>query len=143
MSQNKMYRKIVRAYHPGEILFQEGDAWDGMYCIQKGSVGVYKKQALPAGGEVELARLGPGSLLGELGIFEPAARDAGVKALEATEALVVTRQMFEEQLKSLPPWVAGVVKVLVSRLRAANAKHLDLLRQLEHPDPDGGENASA
>jgi len=131
MSTQKLYSKIIRAYGRGDALFQEGDAWDGMYCIQKGKVGVYKTQPGSESEKVELAQLGPGALLGELGIFEPAKREATVIALENVEALVVTRQMFEEQLKVLPPWVGGVVKVLSSRLRAANARHLELLRPQE------------
>ncbi len=121
--------KNLRTFQRDECLFREGDAWDGMYCIQKGKVSIYKKKGPRTSEEIELAQLGPGSLLGEMGIFEQTPRDATARALETTEVFIVNKELFEDQLKSLPPWLTGVVRVLASRLRVANAKHLELLNQ--------------
>lgn len=50
----------------GTTLFQEGDAADGVAVILEGSVEVLKQGRI-------LATLGPGSVLGELSLFVPAA----------------------------------------------------------------------
>ncbi len=142
--------KVRRTFNKGETLFQEGDGWDGVYVIQKGQVLIHKRSRSEAGVvEVELARLGPGALFGEMGIFEPGRREASARALENTEILVMTREMFQAQVETLQPWVRNIIGLLVQRLRDTNAKYLDALgaaaeRQVKPDDaPADSERPSA
>jgi CRP/FNR family transcriptional regulator len=127
-THQKLFMKLRRAFNKGETLFHEGDGWDGVYVIQKGLVLIHKRSRTETGlVEVELARLGPGELLGEMGIFEPGKREASARALENTEILVMTREMFQSQLETLQPWVRNIIGLLVQRLRDTNVKYLDAL----------------
>jgi CRP-like cAMP-binding protein len=106
----KVFKKVVRGYAAGEIIFAEGAAADGIYSIQSGRVSVFKTVATHDGPrEVELARLGPGGMFGEMGMLGQTRRDASVRAIEATEALVITKDMFESQMASLPGWVVNFI----------------------------------
>jgi len=128
MSATKIYSKLQRSYRPGDLIFYEGDPWDGVYCIQSGKVSIFKTQGDKT---VELAQLGQGALIGELGLFGKSRRDASVKALERTEILVISLQMFEEQMNRVPPWMVNLFKILSQRLRTTNEKLVETTRRLE------------
>ncbi len=64
---------------PGEILFQEGDAADGMYFISLGQIKVVKKS--PGGERIE-AYLSRGDVLGEIALVESGLRNATCMAGE-------------------------------------------------------------
>lgn len=144
MSNRKIFLKLVRSYPAGNIVFNEGDAWDGLYCIQSGKVTVYKTQKTPEGPKaMELAELGPGSLIGEMGLFEKTRRDATVKALEYTEMLIISREMFEEQMTKIPPWMVNLFKLLTQRLRVTNERYIDSLQKLASVEGALGQAAEA
>ncbi len=144
MSHRKIFMKQVRSFQAGNIVFNEGDAWDGLYCIQSGKVTVYKTQKTSDGPKaVELAELGPGSLIGEMGLFEKTRRDATVKALEYTEMLIITREMFEEQMSKVPPWMVNIFKLLTQRLRVTNERYMETLQKLAGVEGALGQAAEA
>ena len=119
----KDFKTITCLYRPGDIIFKDGDESNGIYSITRGQVSVYKnKLTLRGYVPVEIAKLGPGSVFGEMGMFGQSRRDASVKALEETEVLVITDEVFDEQMEKLPPWVISYIKTLVSRLRITNEK---------------------
>jgi CRP-like cAMP-binding protein len=104
----KIFRKVVRSYKAGDVIFP------------------------PAGPvDMELVKLGPGSMFGEMGMLDQTKRDASVKALEYSEVLVITPDMFEDQMKSLPAWVVNFIKILISRLRITNEKLVAAQQRLE------------
>lgn len=124
---SKLYRKVVRSFNAGEVIFSQGDECDGIYSVQAGQVSVYKSKPGPQGPvEVEIVKLGPGSMFGEMGMLDQSRRDASVRAIEYTEVLVITRDMFDSQMASLPPWVVNFVKIIISRLRVTNERLLAL-----------------
>lgn len=120
---NKVFKKVERCFNAGEVIFQQGDAPDGIYSVKLGRVSVYKTSPSPSGPvDTELVTLGPGGMFGEMGMLDQTPRDASVKALEYTECLVITRAMFETQMAALPPWVVNFIKILIARLRTTNEK---------------------
>ena len=128
----KLFKKVVRAYAAGEILFTQGSDADGIYSIQSGRVSVFK--TIPAHDgprEIELATLGPGSMFGEMAMLGQTQRDASVRALDFTEVLIITNEMFESQMAALPPWVVNFVKILINRLRNTNDRLAAALQMLE------------
>jgi CRP-like cAMP-binding protein len=129
---SKLFKKIVRAYAAGEVIFEQGADVDGIYSVQAGRVSVYRTKSTPQGPvHIEIVQLGPGSMFGEMGMLDQTKRDASVKAIEFTEVLIITKDMFETQMMHLPPWVVNFIKILISRLRATNDKLAEALRQLE------------
>jgi CRP-like cAMP-binding protein len=132
MSDKKLFMKVMRAYPAGGLVFEEGDPWNGLYCVQSGRVSVFKTQKTADGPRrLELAQLGAGSLIGEMGLFEQNKREASVQALEYTEILIISREMFEEQMGKVPAWMVNLFKLLTQRLRATNERLLEANRKLE------------
>ena len=129
---SKIFRKVTRAYAAGEIVFVQGAAADGIYSVQSGKVSVFRTVPSPSGPrEIELVKLGPGSMFGEMAMLGQTQRDASVRALEFTEVLIITNDMFESQLASLAPWVMNFVKILINRLRNTNEKLTAAVQMLE------------
>jgi CRP/FNR family transcriptional regulator, cyclic AMP receptor protein len=113
--------KLVRGrtLQQGELLFKEGDAGDKFYILQSGSVEVVKQKA---GGEVDrLAIKRAGEALGEMALLTAAPRSATVRALEATNLLVVSRDQFEELLGG-DTLALRVMRSLAKALRALNIR---------------------
>lgn len=128
----KIFRKVMRAYAAGEILFGQGADANGIYSIQSGRVSVFRTAPGPNGLlEVELAQLGPGSMVGEMAMLGQTQRDASVRALEFTEVIIITNEMFESQLAALPQWVVNFVRIMINRLRRTNDKLASAVQLLE------------
>jgi CRP-like cAMP-binding protein len=128
----KLFKKVVRAYAAGEIVFTQGAAADGIYSVQSGRVSVFKTMPGHAGPtEIELASLGPGSMFGEMAMLGQIQRDASVRAVDFTEVLIITNEMFEHQMAALPPWVVNFVKILINRLRNTNDRLAAAMQMLE------------
>jgi CRP-like cAMP-binding protein len=98
---------------PGELLFRQGEEADGLHVVAAGVVGVYGR--LPAGREVELARLGAGEVLGELALVDGGIRAATVRALEATSTLFLGRADFLALVSRMDP-TAFTIKRRVAAL---------------------------
>jgi CRP-like cAMP-binding protein len=129
---SKFFKKIERCYRTGEVIFEQGQPSDGIYSVKVGRVSVYKTQPGPSGPvDIELVRLGPGSMFGEMGMLDQTNREASVKALEYTECIVISRDMFETQMNHLPPWVVNIIKILIGRLRITNEKLMATMKVLE------------
>ncbi len=104
-----------REIQMGDVLFQEKDPSHEMFVILEGKV----KASLfdNSGNELVLAELGPGEIIGEMGIVDEMPRSATVVALEKTKLAVLKRKTFLEILRSKPEVAINVIKALVDRLR--------------------------
>jgi CRP-like cAMP-binding protein/uncharacterized protein (DUF2225 family) len=71
----------------GQVLCREGEAPGPMYVVVSGAVKVYRADANRQ--QVELAQLGPGSVIGELAPILNQPRSATVLAIEATQIIEV------------------------------------------------------
>ncbi|MEQ1664606.1 MAG: Crp/Fnr family transcriptional regulator [Bdellovibrionales bacterium] len=103
----------------GDILFREGDPSDAMYVIKKGRLSVTKSKG---SGEIELAELGPGEMLGEMAFFDNKPRSAGAKAKQDATIIVLPFSALYAQFKTFPEWLKAMVKNINGKLRDANAK---------------------
>lgn len=79
----------LRRLEAGQILCREGDAPGPMYVVVSGSVRVVRDDPMPPHKPVELAQLGPGSVIGELAPILNTRRTATVEAIEPTQILEV------------------------------------------------------
>ncbi len=52
---------------PGQLLFTEGDPSNGMYLVRKGDFDIFMHKD---GSDVVLAKVGPGSMVGEMAFFD-------------------------------------------------------------------------
>ncbi len=101
---------IITADQPGEVA----------YIILSGTVKIHVEQA--DGGDVLLAILGAGEIVGEMSLLEHMGRSASVVTLEESTLLWMDRTAFEESLQRMPTMTANLVRILSRRLRLANAQ---------------------
>ena len=78
---------VRRSLVEGQILCREGDPAGPLYVICSGSVRAYRTSLAAPDSIQELARLGPGAIVGELAAILKQLRTATVQALEPTEVL--------------------------------------------------------
>jgi CRP-like cAMP-binding protein len=97
------------AIQPGEVLFTAGEAADGAYIIQQGSVSLKPER----GGDEIVA--GPGTLLGETALLAQTTRPATATAREASTVLRVSRSTFLKILDSYPEAAQRLRELFVSR----------------------------
>jgi CRP/FNR family transcriptional regulator, cyclic AMP receptor protein len=102
----------------GEVVFEEGDRGDRCYIVHAGSVKVLRR--FPDGRRITLARLGPGSIFGELALFNGERRSASVQASEPAVGVALGAERVMAILRSDPEAALGVAVSLADRLRATN-----------------------
>jgi hypothetical protein len=89
----------------------EGDEGDELYIVRIGQI------AVQHGSEI-MARMGPGSVVGELAVLDPAPRSADLMATCDTDLLILDRTTLLDLMGRRPEVAADIVTMLVRRLRA-------------------------
>ncbi len=115
---------IRRELSAGEVLFHQGDRSDCAWLIESGAIELTHAPAGDAGGDrIAHGTLGPGELLGELGLLEDARRAATAVATGPTVLLAIDHDQFVERLDKCDP----VVRALVGGLRRRTRSLLEAL----------------
>lgn len=133
---NQFYRETalsgqVKELKKGDILFRENDPSDCLYVIKKGRIAVTKAKG---SGEIELAELGAGEMIGEMAFFDNAPRSAGGRAKTDSVVIVLPFSALYAQFKNFPEWLKAMVKTINTKLRDANKK-IKNLEQLSKEEP--------
>lgn len=106
----------------GEYIFREGENGNRLYLIVEGDVRISRD--VPGSGEEALAVLRPGSLFGEMAVFDRSERSTHAISNGGTTALTITRPDFEmlldfnRELAYKVLW--SVTRLLSTRLRNTN-----------------------
>lgn len=128
----------TRAIAAGKELFHEGDAGDGLYLVVDGEINIIKHGAE---GELLLAKLGPGAVLGEMSLVTSDARSATGRALVQASVLHLPVREFRALLDSgssaALKIAAAIAEVLARRLAAMNGLVLGLTGKPETSTPAG------
>ncbi|HWU44414.1 MAG TPA: EAL domain-containing protein [Bdellovibrio sp.] len=103
--------------HKDQIIFNEGDAGDCAYIIEKGRVLVYITKDRE---EIPLSILGEGEIFGEMSLIDNQDRSASVRALEDVRLSIVTKQQVLERISTADTVVQLLMRVLLKRLRRSN-----------------------
>ncbi|MGM0443895.1 MAG: Crp/Fnr family transcriptional regulator [Fibrobacterota bacterium] len=127
---DETFQTIYKRFEKGDIIFNEGNASDGLYFIKQGKVKIFKRVYCNGKTvEYELARLGQNAIFGEMALLGERQRTASVRAIHHTTCMIITRNVFEHHISRLPDWVQTVIKNLVVRLDDTNKKIKDLLEK--------------
>ncbi len=105
--------KIV--INKGELLFKQGDKADALYIVIKGLLQASVTQE--AGRSVELSKMGPGELVGEIGLIVGGAHSADIRAVQDSQVMRLSASVFEKILGKYPDVVPKIVAVVRRRLR--------------------------
>ncbi len=111
-------------------IFTQDTRPDGVYIVKDGLVKIY--HTIEQDGhlvDVELGRVGPHGIFGEMGIIDHQPRSASAKALGPTTVVFVSKEDFRRHLEQLPPWISILIKTFVSRLREANDRLYEALEK--------------
>lgn len=131
-------RVVVDAMRPlhllaDTLLFEEGDAVDNDYMVLvlDGQLRVLSNNGVP-GDEVVISVIGPGSLVGEMGVIDGGPRSASCTALTDVKLGVLSRTSLLALIETQPGAAArlmlGVAKGLAERLREGNRRLRTLSR---------------
>jgi CRP-like cAMP-binding protein len=104
----------VETYSPGQTIFSEGELGDALYVIVRGKVSINQEGAT-------IAALGPGEAFGEMAVLDNEKRSATTVALEECEVLRIGSEEFYEILHEQVEIAEGVIRLLSTRLREADA----------------------
>lgn len=112
-------------YDDGEELVREGAEGDSLMVIGAGEAVVLKSAegdgGRPGGGEVELARLGPGDFFGEGSLLTGEARGATVRADGGCSVLVLDKDHLAPILERDPALAEALSRALAARQTATAA----------------------
>lgn len=97
-------------YAEGAVIFEEGQAAEGLYVIIRGRVSLSKDGQ-------EVVSMGAKEALGAWTLFEPEPRMMSARAAEESLLLRVDREDFYDLLLDYPELGQSILKALVRRLR--------------------------
>jgi Cyclic nucleotide-binding domain/FHA domain len=127
-----MLKKICK---PGEVIFREGDKSTEAYWIKSGRVEITIRSG---SGGLSVARLGPGEIIGEMGLIDNKPRSATATALGPTELEVITEEEFEKDVLQQPARLLTYLGRLFERLRSTvNLLELERARHGASADTTG------
>ncbi len=108
---NLLQRNVpVRQIEAGEKIFLEHETGNEMYVVVSGRIDV-----LTFGRVLE--QVGPGGMFGEMALIDEGPRSAAALAAEASEVVVIDRDLFAALVREEPGFALSIMRVLAARLR--------------------------
>jgi CRP-like cAMP-binding protein len=104
-----------RQCRSGETLIQEGESAGALSIVASGHVEIRKANRPGA-----LARLGSGECVGEMSVVSDERPSVSVVCATDCELIVITKADFHALMSRNPAVSAGLIRILVARLRTAN-----------------------
>jgi CRP/FNR family transcriptional regulator, cyclic AMP receptor protein len=101
-------------YAPGESVFRQGSAPDGVYIILDGEAEIFHDTA--AGDHVELVRFGAGMSFGEMSVLSGRARAVSAVAATSLCVLKIKKADFVELVRQVPQLAFAIIRELSLRL---------------------------
>jgi CRP-like cAMP-binding protein len=123
---------LLRATKPfsfpaGHVIFEQGDAPDGMYVLERGRVQLWTR--LLGEEQLALGEVGPGGLLGEFALIDRGDRSASAEVMEPAQGCFLSHRLFELLRADHRPAARKVMHELrmslCQRSRAASAALAD------------------
>ena len=106
----------ARRFSAGTYLLRQGDVARDAYAIVAGEVAVLR--SLPGGGELPLGEVGPGGLVGELGLLADLHRVTSTRALSEVHTLVFERATLMAAYRMGRPAVRDLLWAVLKRVCA-------------------------
>ena len=111
--------RVQRFYQSGSTIFKENDYGNSMYIIQSGEVEV---STVKNNQKVVLAKLGKGSIFGEMALIEQPYRSATITAISDVSCVEINKILFNKNMQAIPGWMRSFYQILVERLRESNKR---------------------
>ena len=101
----------VRAFRPGEVIFERNETGSSMFAIAEGSVAVEVNPADPS----ITVPIEQGSIFGEVGLVSGRRRGATIRAAEPTVAMELSRTAALKLLATAPSAARAVNRIAIER----------------------------
>jgi signal transduction histidine kinase len=118
-----------RIYKPGEDIFKEGDAGDGIYSVKNGLVEI--SGIVGENVRVSFSKVGPGQIFGEMAVLEDKPRSASATAREDTTVYFLERAEMLKLVEKSPTLSLMLLREISHRLREFNQHYLREVLQTE------------
>lgn len=133
----KLFKDVeLLSCKPKQVIMKEGEMGDAMFIVINGQVEVstappkpkapllpippvlinYYVTNLLAGKKVSLAKLGSGTVLGEISLISSRPRSSTVTAIKTTELIKITKTVFNNVIKQKPQLRSMLTDIYISRL---------------------------
>ena len=110
------------------VLLRQDERGESIFLVATGSISVFRDDG--DGAEVELAVLGPGETVGEMGYFSSGVRSASARARERTELLEIAFADVPRCLEAAPRVALPLLDIVTARLRETDLRYqIDVLRR--------------
>jgi len=104
----------VHKLNAGATLFRQGDHADVAYFVTSGRVEI---SVIKDGERQVLDVVSANSMIGEMGLIDPAPRMATATAIEPTEFRTITAQALAKMIESAPPLAVHILRSLIRTAR--------------------------
>ena len=105
-------KKIV--VKKNETIFESGAKADSVYLIVSGEIGIF----LPTNNSDKPDFiLGENEIFGEMGVIDKSLRAGRADALSDANLIKISQYEFNEKLSKSDPFITGLTRVLVTRIR--------------------------
>jgi CRP/FNR family cyclic AMP-dependent transcriptional regulator len=118
----------LRRFRRNEVIFHQGDPGDSLHVIESGAVKIVLPS--PEGDEAIIATLRRGDFFGELALLDGAAHSATATALEPSQTLVLSRDVFLQLIETQPGLRSALLASLAGELRRLTG-HVEELHFLD------------
>jgi CRP/FNR family transcriptional regulator, cyclic AMP receptor protein len=115
----------LRSFRRGHVVFTTSDPGDTVIVVVSGRVKVTVRSA--DGGELTLAIVLPGGLLGELGVVDGGPRSADAETLEASQLLLIPRDAIRDVCARVPAAAQALTASIAATLRRLTEATADLV----------------
>jgi CRP-like cAMP-binding protein len=121
---NKQITKFLFSFgkkkeiHPGQVFITEGEAARTIFVMLEGEAEILKRDE--AEQENIVARVGQGTILGEMGVFMGERRTTSVRAATQVLALEFTADSFFTAIEKIPELGVRLIKTLSQKLKTSN-----------------------
>ena len=122
-----------KAYESGQEIYKAGEPSREMMILLAGKLNVM------SGGGEQLAEIGPGASVGEMGVFTDEARSASIVADEPVTVLAIAKMSLHKMLDANPGMhlkvLVNLVQVLSERLvetNELNNAHLETIMKMQN-----------
>ena len=115
----------LRSFRRGQVVFTRSDPGDTVIVVVSGRVKVTVRSA--DGGELTLAVIHPGGLLGELGIVDGGPRSADAETLEECQLLLIPRDTIRDICARVPSAAQALTSSIAATLRRLTEATADLV----------------
>ena len=106
-----------------QLIFEAGDKADSVYLIVSGKIGIF----LPTNKtDTPNFVLGGNEIFGEMGVIDQSLRAGRATALTDVNLIKISKDEFNDKLDDSDPFITGLIRVLVSRLRDLLKKTLPI-----------------